>query len=162
MNFIQNNLVDSREKEKMRKVFIAMDTDFDGKLTLEEITVGLRKMGMENPAAEARRVFEIADIDNDGYLEFNEWCTATMNKQKLLKRPRLHAAFKMLDKDGSGTISYEEVRELLQNEYTYYTGQSDRVFQEMVAEMDIDGDGNIDFTEFEKMMTLLIDKGATT
>ena len=33
MNFIQTNLVDSREKERLRKIFVAMDTNFDGKLT---------------------------------------------------------------------------------------------------------------------------------
>ena len=82
-------------------------------------------MGMENAEGEAKRIFEIADLDNNGYLEFNEWCTATINKSKLLKRPRLHAAFKMLDKDGSGTISYEEVKGILMNEYQCFTGQSD-------------------------------------
>ena len=41
MNFIQTNLVDSKEREKLRKVFTAMDTNFDGKLTIDEITIGL-------------------------------------------------------------------------------------------------------------------------
>jgi len=36
-----------------------------------------------------------------------------MDKSKMLKKPRLWAAFKMMDKDGSGTIEYEEVREVL-------------------------------------------------
>ena len=141
MNFIQSNLVDNKEREKLRSVFQAMDTDFDGKLTQDEIRVGLQKMGMEGAEYEAQRIFEIADLDNNGYLEFNEWCTATINKSKLLKRPRLHAAFKMLDKDGGGTISYAEVRDILQHEYRCFSDQSDKVFHDMVAEIDVDGDG---------------------
>ena len=119
-------------------------------------------MGMDNAEGEAKRIFEIADLDNNGYLEFNEWCTATINKSKLLKRPRLHAAFKMLDKDGSGTISYEEVKGILMNEYQCFTGQSDQIFLDMIAEIDVDGDGQIDFREFEKMMTVLVEKGNTS
>lgn len=76
---------------------------------------------MDNAKEEADRIFAIADIDDNGYLEFNEWCTATMDKSKMLKKPRLWAAFKMMDKDGSGSIEYEEVREVL----SQYVGLSD-------------------------------------
>lgn len=146
MNFIQTNLVDSREKEKLRRIFVAMDTDFDGKLTKEEIVIGLSKMGLGGDSeAEAISIFEQADLDQDGFLSFNEWCTASMDKQKLLQRPRLFAAFQMLDKDGSGEVSYDEVKEILENQYTQLTGQSDEVFYEMIQEVDNDGDGQISF-----------------
>lgn len=38
-------------------------------------------MGMPNAVEEANRIFSIADIDDNGYLEFNEWCTAAMDKK---------------------------------------------------------------------------------
>lgn len=62
---------------------------------------------------EAKKIFSLADIDQSGYLEFNEWCTVTMSKRKLLKRDHLKAAFRMLDKDNSGTISVDEIKDIL-------------------------------------------------
>ena len=125
MSYIQNNLVNHKEKEKLRKVFNAMDVDFDGRLTKQEIISGLTKMGVPDAKEQAERVFEVADLDGNGYLEFNEWCTATMDKQKLLKRPRLHAPFRMMDKDNSGSISYEELKNILSSQYSHLTGKDD-------------------------------------
>lgn len=41
----------------------------------------------------------------------------------MLKRPRLWAAFKMLDKDESGKISYDEVQEQLASGMTGFTAE---------------------------------------
>ena len=141
----------------MRKLFDAMDKDYDGHLQKQEVVEGLVRMGMDKTTAfqEANRIFTVADVDENGYLEFDEWCTATMDKRKMLKKPRLMAAFKMLDKDNSGSISYDEVRDILIGDTT---GTNEEVFQAMVQEMDIDGDGNISYPEFEKMMMLLVNK----
>ena len=59
----------------------------------------------------------------------------------------------MFDQNQDGTISYDEVRELLGGQSL---GESDEVFRDMIKEMDVDGDGTIDFAEFEQMMTQMI------
>jgi len=136
----------------MRAVFEKMDVNFDGKLTREEIINGFREMEIENPEAEADKIFEQADTDGNGFIEFTEWVTATMDKRKMLSKERLKAAFDIFDNNGNGSISFSEVKQLLD-----HGGQTEnKVFEDMIAEMDLDGDGEISFPEFEKMMTVLI------
>lgn len=48
MNFIQMHVINNKEKQRLRKVFEAIDTNFDGKLTKDEVVRGLRKMGLQN------------------------------------------------------------------------------------------------------------------
>ena len=40
---------------------------------------------------------------------------ASMNKNQLLAKERLEMAFKILDKDGSGTVSTKELKEIFGN-----------------------------------------------
>ena len=55
----------------------------------------------------------------------------------------------MFDSDGSGSISASELRLIMSN-----LGQnlSDEEIELMIREADIDGDGQIDYEEFVKMM----------
>ena len=53
------------------------------------------------------------DIDGSGEIEYSEWLTATTDRKKLLSRDRLSNAFKYFDKDNSGSISVEEVKQIL-------------------------------------------------
>jgi calcium-dependent protein kinase len=77
-----------------------------------------------------------------------EWIVATINKEKLLSKDKLRAAFHLFDRDGSGAISSEEVKEIL------CQGQKidEKVWREVIDEVDIDGNGEIDFSEFSIMM----------
>lgn len=41
-----------------------------------------------------------------------EFVLATINREKLMEKERLEMAFRMFDRDGSGTISTEEIKQL--------------------------------------------------
>lgn len=43
-------------------------------------------MGKSNPKEEADLIFRLVDLDNNGSIEFTEWCTATLNKKQMLTK----------------------------------------------------------------------------
>lgn len=133
-------------------MFEKLDLNFDGKLTKEEVIAGFKAMDVENYEEEAEKVFRMADFDDNGTIEFTEWCTASMDKRKMLSKEKLRQAFDIFDENGNGSISFVEVKKLLDQKGT----SSNDLYIEMIQEMDIDGDGEISFPEFEKMMELLI------
>ena len=49
------------------------------------------------------------DNDNNGFIEIDEFIRATINKEKLLTEKNLKMAFDFFDKDKNGTISWEEI-----------------------------------------------------
>jgi calcium-dependent protein kinase len=59
-------------------------------------------------------MFDAVDIDQSGCIDYTEFLVASTNHKSLLSNSRLKAAFKMFDKDGSGKITQEEIRAVLQ------------------------------------------------
>jgi calcium-dependent protein kinase len=53
------------------------------------------------------------DLDGNGYIDYTEFVAATMDLAKLTEDKKLASAFKLFDKDGSGTISPDEIAEVL-------------------------------------------------
>jgi len=74
-----------------------------------------------------------------------------MNEKSLLTSDKLQAAFKMFDKDGSGTISTDEIKTVL----SFGKTLDEEVIQEIIAQVDQNGDGQISFEEFSAMMRRL-------
>lgn len=60
------------------------------------------------------------------------------------------AAFRLFDKDGSGNISAEEIRQTLGGGAR--TFGNEKMWTDIVKEVDTDGDGEISYTEFKDMM----------
>jgi calcium-dependent protein kinase len=66
-----------------------------------------------------------------------------------LKESHLKAAFSFFDRDSSGSISLDELKQCLQNEdYTL----DDEALNKLMSEVDIDQNGHIDYGEFIAMM----------
>lgn len=71
-----------------------------------------------------------------------------------MKEEKLLHAFKMLDLDGNGRISKEELREVLGKEMKA-EDNSEEYWERMVNEVDKNGDGEIDYSEFIDMMNTI-------
>jgi len=72
-----------------------------------------------------------------------------MNEKNLTTNEKLEAAFKMFDKDGSGSISADEIKKVLgQGQNALNT----KVIDEIMNQVDENGDGEISYDEFVTMM----------
>lgn len=58
-------------------------------------------------------MFEKIDLDGNGTIDYTEFVMATINEKNLVTNERLLQAFKMFDKDNSGALSYDEIKEVL-------------------------------------------------
>lgn len=77
---------------------------------------------------------------------------ANIDLKKVVNENRLMQIFTLVDKDGSGTISKEELIEFFN---IGNDSESQKYIQNMVDEADKNGDGEISFQEFLDVMKAL-------
>ena len=77
-----------KEQEELYKTFKAMDLNGDGKISKDELFKGYKKIYKTYDDQELRvlvqQIFEKADVDGSGELDFSEWQVATINKRSIL------------------------------------------------------------------------------
>eukprot|EP01017_Pseudomicrothorax_dubius_P022951 TRINITY_DN2469_c0_g1_i4.p1 TRINITY_DN2469_c0_g1~~TRINITY_DN2469_c0_g1_i4.p1 ORF type:complete len:346 (+),score=96.27 TRINITY_DN2469_c0_g1_i4:154-1191(+) len=150
VTFIASHLISKEEKQQLINVFKDLDKNGDGVLSREEILEGYKKIMTESEAiAEADRIMEQVDIDKSGFIDYTEFIAATIDRKKLVSKEKLEASFRLFDKDGSGTISPQEIKEVLG---TAIQDLDEEVWQEIIKEVDVNGDGEISFEEFSNMI----------
>ncbi|KAH8522056.1 hypothetical protein Peur_040613 [Populus x canadensis] len=132
----------------LKEMFKSMDTDNNGTITFEELKAGLPKLGTKLSESEVRQLMEAADVDGNGTIDYIEFITATMHMNRMEREDHLYKAFEYFDKDKSGYITMEELEQALMK---YNMGDS-KTIKEIIAEVDTDHDGRINYEEFVAMM----------
>ncbi|TKV91985.1 hypothetical protein SEVIR_9G134400v4 [Setaria viridis] len=137
------------EVEVIRDMFALMDADGDGRVTLQELKAGLRKVGSKLAEPEMELLMEAADVNGNGYLDYGEFVAITIHLQRLSNDAHLRTAFLFFDKDSSGYIERAELADALADE----AGRTDEAaLNNVLREVDTDKDGRISFDEFVAMM----------
>eukprot|EP00347_Sterkiella_histriomuscorum_P015455 403356964 len=123
----------------------------------EDMIKSFRKFDKNGNGSISHLIWSRVDLDGNGKIDFTEWEVATINKKDALTTRKLKKAFDMFDLDKSGSISALELKKAMGS----FVGDliSDNVWKKMIAEVDKNGNGEIDFEEFAKMMQVLLDQG---
>lgn len=149
LTFIASQMSES-EIGELASMFHKLDKNGDGVLTFEEMQAGLSEMS-DKAAKEIQAVIDSIDTDKSGTINYTEFIAATMERSVYLKEEKLWSAFKMFDKDGNGKISAIELRDVLGADDQFKTDL--KTYEQMIKEADLNGDGEIDYSEFIKMMS---------
>ncbi|KAK6776169.1 hypothetical protein RDI58_027170 [Solanum bulbocastanum] len=90
------------------------------------------------------------DVNGDGYVDIDEfgalYTTIFMDEDEDMQE-----AFKVFDQNGDGFITIDELKSVL-GSLGLKQGGNVEDCRKMINNVDVDGDGRIDFMEFKKMM----------
>lgn len=78
-----------------------------------------------------------------------EFIAASLGEEIYLNKEKLLQAFSVFDKDKSGKIEASELKAVIGSELK---GVDEAIWVQMIKDADVNGDGQIDFEEFLKMM----------
>jgi len=147
--FISSQILSKEETRQLTSTFNALDTNGDGKISREELTMAFSaNLNLEIAEEEVEKIMSQVDSDSNGYINYSEFVTATIKRKNLLSKENLEAAFSMFDHDNSGKISANELRKLMGSDLL----AEDSVWNEIISQADSNGDGEVDLEEFKNMM----------
>lgn len=137
--------------EEVEKVFNRFDANGDGKISVSELGSVLDSLGSTfSSSVEVQRIMDEIDSDRDGFISLPEFASFCRAGSKDGGASELLEAFNLYDQDQNGLISAGELH-LVLNRLGMKCSLED--CHRMIRSVDSDGDGNVNFEEFEKMMT---------
>ena len=152
--FLVHNFAPKDELDELKKIFFAFDKNGDGKLSKEEFVKGLSNNNTSLNSilkrdSSIKDLLKNIDSDNNGYISFEEFLIASINKEKILTEKNLKMAFDVFDRDKSGGICQNELKYILGE---YNVNAKEHLWQKMIQQIDLNQDGQISYEEFHKMM----------
>jgi len=140
--------INPRDIKGLKEMFKSLDKNGDGCLNLEELRTGLQDI---KNGEEILALMQAADTDKSGTINYTEFIAATLDASVFLREENLRNAFMMFDTDCSGKIDANEIKGLLEGDEFKEHISTDQI-EKIIKEVDVNGDGEIDFEEFLMMM----------
>ncbi|ARV63110.1 histidine kinase [Nostocales cyanobacterium HT-58-2] len=143
---IEKRVMTEEEVAKLWEAFKVFDADGSGAISTEELGQVMRSLGQSPSDIDLRDMIKEVDVDLSGSIDFEEFKTLLLSQQGD-RKSRLKLAFSVFDEDGSRQITANELHNVMS-----LFGLTDEELEEMIKEVDHDGDASIDFEEFMKLV----------
>ncbi|XP_031271031.1 calmodulin-like protein 8 [Pistacia vera] len=137
---------------EFQQVFCLLDKDGDGCITIKELVAAIRSLDQNPIEEELHNMINEVDMNGNRTIELGEFLNLMARKMKECEaEEELREAFKVFDKDQDGYISPNELTHVMMNLGEKLT---DEEVEQMVREADLEGDGQVNYEEFVRMMML--------
>ena len=141
-----------KDIQELKKIFFELDVNKDGTLSVEEIKKCFIKLNKDQHLnisnKEIEDIFKSIDINNSKRIEYTEFISSMIEESNYCKEEKLIEIFRLLDRDGSGKISKDEIKKALNDEKI-----REEDLNNFIKKCDLNGDGEIDDYEFVTCMS---------
>jgi calmodulin len=143
-----------KQIKAFQDAFALFDKDGEGTISAKEMAKVKRALGLHSSRfyteAELQDLINEFDTDGDGQIGFEEFLSMMEHKMKEKNSEEdIRETFQVFDKDGNGLISAPELWQVMTILGKNFTNKE---IDEMILEVDIDGDGQVNYEEFVAMM----------
>ena len=154
--YLVHNFPQIKDVVNACKLFNQIDKSGDGKITKEELYRGLgERYKSDTLEQDVNDIYKNLDMDNNGYIGYEEFVRAAVSKDYFVKDNVLRFAFRYFDKDASGEITFDEIEQLFSQSIADKT-KVHQTLLNIIKEVDVNNDGKINFDEFSKVMKAMI------
>ena len=146
--YIIHNIPREKEAKSAIKLFKLVNENGDGKLKKNELKNTLLKFVTEKflEKYDYDGIFSMMDGDNKGYINYEEFLRAALDRKQILTDDILSYAFNYFDSDGCGYIKKKKIRAIFGNKIDNNT------FQSIFSEINLAKDGKISFADFRSIL----------
>ncbi len=155
ITFITHNFAKRDEIQNLRNIFRYLYKDSDGRIGVNELRDGLCEHLGEMEFTEAQKIVNRIDLDQNGYIEYEEFLHATLDQNTFLNESNLKQAFDLFDLDKGGSISADEVSNIISGGKVI----SNDVVKDLLKEIGRNIEDEITYEDFKNLMYKIMQNG---
>jgi len=137
------------EVQEFKDVFKQFDADNSGTIDTQELHTVMNQMGYNPTDDELQKMMAEVDENASGSIDFSEFLALMSPKVTTDLEEDIDLSWKLFGGIDNGWLPSKEVRQVLVD---FGEGITEEELTDMMAEADVDGDGEVTFEEFHKMM----------
>lgn len=93
-----------KEVERLGELFRKIDVNHDGFISIDELKLTLSDESAWVDMKELKALMDSIDVDKNGRINYTEFLASSLAKEDLFTTSNILKLFKLLDKDGNGSI----------------------------------------------------------
>lgn len=114
--YLVHNIPDIEDVRNINKMYMSLNSNCDGKMTKEDIKEGFDSTFLSNKNMNKKVLektindfFGLIDNDGNGYIEYEEFARAGIDKKIFTEREVLQFSFDFFDKEQKGVITFNDI-----------------------------------------------------